>query len=147
MQSSLTHWRKLVFTSIPLLNELPESALNEKPAPDKWSKKEILGHLIDSATNNHHRWVRAQFEPSPTIRYDQNLWVQNACHASMQSSILIQTWQSYNHYLLAFVPLIPEEKLLCQVYQSDTPWSLEASIIDYVKHLQHHLQQILPQIG
>ncbi len=42
--------------------------------PNKWSKKEIIGHLINSATNNHQRFVRCQFETIPKIVYDQNKW-------------------------------------------------------------------------
>ncbi|MGQ0827780.1 MAG: hypothetical protein ACT4ON_05245 [Bacteroidota bacterium] len=60
-----------------LLSKIPENDFTNKPRPGKWSKKEILGHLIDSATNNHQRFVRAQFENIPQISYDQNNW--NAC--------------------------------------------------------------------
>ena len=54
---------------------IPETKFSFKPSPQKWSKKEILGHLIDSATNNHHRFVRVQFEDKPAIYYDQDMWV------------------------------------------------------------------------
>ena len=55
----------------PLLNEMGEPAFSLKPAANKWSPKEIIGHLIDSATNNHQRFVRVQFEDTPAIVYDQ----------------------------------------------------------------------------
>lgn len=147
MQDSLLHWKKLIESKVPTLQSLSDSEFNDPPAPDKWSKKEILGHLIDSATNNHQRWVRAQFEPSPIIRYSQNLWVQHACHSSMQTATLIHTWEAYNLYLLEMVSLIPEPFLQSPVYQSDTPLTLENSIKDYVLHLEHHLQQIIPTLS
>jgi hypothetical protein len=55
-----------------LLNAIEEPAFSLKQSPARWSQKEIIGHLIDSATNNHHRFVRGQFEDSPVIAYDQN---------------------------------------------------------------------------
>ena len=57
-----------------LIKQIPEQEFSHKSAPGKWSKKEILGHLIDSATNNHQRFVRAQFEDTPFIIYDQDNW-------------------------------------------------------------------------
>ena len=57
-----------------LLSQISEEKISEKPSPNKWSKKEIIGHLIDSATNNHHRFIRGQFEDIPDIRYDQDEW-------------------------------------------------------------------------
>lgn len=144
MRPTLSHWQELVTHAATAMANISESEFNFKSGPDQWSKKEILGHLIDSATHNHQRWVRAQFETSPDIRYQQNLWVQHACHAQMPGTTLLQTWHSYNQYLLTLVPLIPEKYLIHQVYQSDTPCTLEASIKDYVSHLEHHLRQILP---
>ena len=61
-----------------LLNKIAEDSFSKKANPDKWSNKEIIGHLIDSAINNHQRWVRAQFEILPNIVYDQNKW--NSCN-------------------------------------------------------------------
>jgi hypothetical protein len=54
------------------LSRIKDTDFVYKPAPDKWSKKEILGHLIDSAANNHQRFIRAQYENIPTIVYDPN---------------------------------------------------------------------------
>ncbi len=54
----------------PLLTELDEQTFSFKATSEKWSKKEIIGHLIDSATNNHQRFVRGQFEETPKIIYD-----------------------------------------------------------------------------
>lgn len=56
-----------------ILSEISEENMSVKPLPTKWSKKEIIGHLIDSATNNHQRFVRGQFEYNPEILYDQDM--------------------------------------------------------------------------
>lgn len=60
-----------------ILMQISEEEMSEKLSPNKWSKKEVIGHLVDSATNNHQRFVRGQFEDMPEIRYDQNKW--NEC--------------------------------------------------------------------
>jgi hypothetical protein len=59
-----------------------------KPAPDRWSKKEILGHLIDSAANNHQRFVRAQGTPRLEFPgYEQEFWVATQAYASAPGPI------------------------------------------------------------
>lgn len=73
----------------PLLTAIGEPAFSTKPAPEKWSKKEIIGHLIDSATNNHQRFVRAQFEPTPQIYYDQNKWNEYSYYDRMEGALVI----------------------------------------------------------
>jgi hypothetical protein len=129
----------------PLLRKIPEREFTFKPAPGKWSKKEILGHLIDSATNNHQRFVRAQFESSPAITYDQMKWNQFSYHNQMNSEQLIQFWMSYNLQLVALIQLMPGESfdLSCQT-GGEKEQSLAFVFIDYVQHLEHHLRQIIP---
>ncbi len=83
-----------------LLFEIPREDFSFKPASGKWSKKEIIGHLIASATNNHHRFVRVQFEDVPFIIYDQNKWNENSHYEDMDGQHLIDFWKSYNLHLL-----------------------------------------------
>lgn len=64
MVSSLS---SIVAIALPRLQSIPEDIAAQKPAPGKWSKKEILGHLIDSAANNHQRFVRLQLQPELTL--------------------------------------------------------------------------------
>ena len=79
--------------SIPgALSKISETKFNEKPAPGAWSKKEILGHLIDSATHNHQRFVRTQFEYIPKISYDGDQWVNHSHYQEMPSGHLIRFW-------------------------------------------------------
>lgn len=126
-----------------VLSAIPEEQFSAKPAPGKWSKKEILGHLIDSATNNHQRFVRVQFENIPFIVYDQDNW--NACsrYNSMDSKHVIRFWTVYNQHLAALIRLIPGELLSreCRT-NNDKNVSLEWLISDYVQHLEYHLKQI-----
>src|ERR1043165_4573405 len=78
------------------LLSLGESKLSASPAPGKWSGKQVMGHLIDSATNNHHRFVRGQFETLPRISYKQDEW--NACsyYQEIHADKLIRFWEAYN---------------------------------------------------
>jgi hypothetical protein len=128
----------------PLLAEIREEDFSFKPLPQKWSKKEILGHLIDSATNNHQRFIRAQFEELPYIRYDQNQWNELSHYNEKDSEELIRFWTLYNQHLLHLMQFIPEENLkkFSRAGQPD-PVTLEWLIDDYVSHLEHHLHQIV----
>jgi hypothetical protein len=76
INAALNRLEYLLKTIPALLNALDENEFSFKPAENKWSKKEILGHLIDSASNNHQRFVRAQFEEHANIFYHQNEWVE-----------------------------------------------------------------------
>lgn len=130
--------------AIPLLlAELSESELSYKPLVDKWSKKEILGHLVDSATCNHQRFVRAQFETLPTIVYDQNNWNSFSHYQLMDSKQLILFWGAYNRHLVELIRLMTPENLERRCItgggeQHTIAWLFN----DYVAHLEYHLQQI-----
>ena len=140
---NLTRLEYLCNTIPVLLNQLDENDFSNKPAPGKWSKKEILGHLIDSATNNHHRWVRAQFEDIPVLSYDQNKWNEFSYYNGMPAQQVISFWTAYNLQIAALIRLIPQQNLqrLCGI--GGQPVTLEWLFIDYVSHLEHHLKQIV----
>lgn len=126
------------------LSNLVEAEFSVKPRPDKWSKKEILGHLIDSAANNHHRFVRSQFENYPMIPYAQNEWVRHNFYQEIDSRQLIALWTSYNKHLLEIIRRIPAEYLENKLAAPDgTVYSLGFLISDYVEHLEYHMKQIL----
>lgn len=126
------------------LSEIDESSFNFKPGPEKWSKKEILGHLIDSATHNHHRFIRAQFEQAPAIWYDQDHWVDKSHYQRMDKRHLIDFWIAYNRHLIHIVRHIKPEDLnkTCRM-KNGAELTLEFLIGDYLEHLEHHLKQIL----
>jgi hypothetical protein len=131
--------------SVPsLLLKIDETNFSFKPSENKWSRKEILGHLIDSAANNHQRFVRAQFEIMPAISYDQNNWNKHSFYNEIETAQLIEFWTSYNKQLVAIFELMPQENLqrVCNVGGQDN-FSIEFLFDDYVQHLEHHLKQIL----
>jgi hypothetical protein len=128
----------------PLLSAIDEQAFSFKPAPNKWSKKEILGHLIDSANNNHQRFVRARFEDVPTIFYQQDNWNKYGYYNLVGSEQVIALWAAYNNYLAELISHIPEEALGRECKTDDgKSHTLEFLINDYVDHLEHHLKQIV----
>jgi hypothetical protein len=126
-----------------LLAKIPLEAFENKPAPEKWSKKEILGHLIDSATNNHQRFVRTQFEAEPFIRYDQNRWIDASGYSKMDREHLIAFWRIYNQHLVLLIRQIPKENLSKTCCTGEETHTIEWLIVDYVTHLEHHLKQLV----
>lgn len=123
--------------------ELPR--LKETAAPNgSWSRKQILGHLIDSAANNHQRFVRAQIEDElKTPGYAQEAWVATERFENREWIELVQFWLAYNRHLLHLMLHVPSEKLRSLVrIGGDGPVSLEFVMIDYVRHLKQHLEQI-----
>ena len=126
-----------------LLSEIGEENMSVKHLPTKWSIKEILGHLIDSATNNHQRFVRGQFENIPEISYDQNKWNEFSFYQEINSQQIIKFWTTYNEQLLEIIKRIPSNNLNNQVRIGVDLFTLEFLIVDYVEHLEHHLKQII----
>jgi hypothetical protein len=126
------------------LKSLDESTAAAKPAPDKWSIKEIIGHLIDSATNNHQRFIRAQ-DADPLIfpRYYQDMWVNAQGYNDTSWQELVELWRLYNHHLAHVIRRVPQEKLEveCRIGEFE-PATLGFIIADYLDHLNHHLHQI-----
>lgn len=127
------------------LRAITERDAGLKPSPDAWSRKEELGHLIDSATNNHVRFVRASLEPEfRGPGYQQNGWVSLHGYHEMPWADLMDFWKRYNTFLAGVVRRIPEELLerKCVVGESQ-PVTLQFLIEDYILHMQHHLDHIL----
>ena len=127
-----------------LISALDETEFSIKPSPTQWSKKEIIGHLIDSATNNHQRFVRIQFEETPFISYDQDKWNTFGCYTQANSAQLILFWTTYNKHLAELLKNIPPENYTCTCkVGKEKIVTLEFLIIDYVAHLEHHLHQVI----
>lgn len=109
-----------------------------------WSSKEIVGHLIDSASNNHQRFVRAALEGALVWpEYEQNRWVQVQAFQQAPWALLIEVWSSLNRLLGHVLAHLPAEaaQARCRV-GSDTELSLEELARAYVAHLKHHLDQL-----
>ncbi len=124
------------------LLEISEEIMSEKTSTSAWSKKEILGHLIDSATNNHQRFIRGQFENIPEIQYDQNKWNECSFYQQIDSKQIIQFWTIYNKQIIEIIKRIPIENTKRQIKVSNHLFTLEFLIADYVEHLEHHMKQI-----
>jgi hypothetical protein len=124
-------------------------------APGKWSPQEIIGHLVDSASNNHGRFVRAQLTDDLTFPgYDQEAWVRMQAYAESDWLALVALWRAYNLHIAHIIERIPSEAATRQrtrhnfdeiawktVPKSETA-TLEYFVRDYVGHLKHHLAQI-----
>ena len=144
MTSTALSRLELLCDTIPtLLHQIEQPVFTQKTNPEKWSKKEILGHLIDSATNNHHRFVRAQFEINFKLTYDQNNWNSYNYYQQISATQLIDFWTVYNMQLVALLRNISPEQLQLCCYVGDQLSTLDFLIVDYVQHLEHHLHQIV----
>jgi hypothetical protein len=135
-----------ILAATPLrLADVSDADASQFPAPGRWSKKEILGHLIDSASNNHQRFVRAQLAPSLEIpSYEQERWVAAQSYATESWPDLVNLWLLYNRHLLHIIRAMPEASLPvpCAIGGS-APVPLSEVISGYVDHMEHHLGQIL----
>jgi len=119
---------------------------NAKPNPNKWSKKEVLGHLIDSAHNNLRRFVVGQYEQQPNIVYDQDFWVNANDYQHMIDSEVISLWQLLNERIIAILSKMPIENYdrTCNTGKiSPSIHTVQWLASDYIKHLKHHLNQII----
>jgi hypothetical protein len=135
---------ELVESASKSLSQIEDHEASIKPSSEKWSKKELLGHLIDSAVNNHHQFVRAQrVDEFVFPHYEQEHWVACQRYKDREWSELIELWRLYNRHLAHVIKLVPESSLTvtCTIGPYE-PVSLRALIDDYLVHLKHHLKQI-----
>ncbi|WP_051670806.1 DinB family protein [Bryobacter aggregatus] len=112
--------------------------------PGKWRRIEVLGHLVDSAANNHLRFVRALLEEELAgSKYDQLGCVRVQAYASYPADQLVALWVSYNLLLCHVMDQIPDSKrnTVCRIGENE-PVSLDFLVTDYVSHLKAHLAQI-----
>ena len=144
LQKTINRLQYLCEIFPPLLIEIPGKDFSFKPSETKWSKKQILGHLIDSAANNHQRFVRIQFEDVPSITYNQDNWNNHSYHNQVDSKYLIKFWELYNLHLAELIKLIPEKNFVreCNVGKEQNV-TLQWLVEDYVRHLEHHLRQLV----
>jgi len=141
IESVIESWR------IKLLG-LDSEKVHAKHAPDRWSLSEVVGHLVDSACNNHQRFVRAQYCTELVFpKYEQNEWVAAANYRTRDWESLVQLWYHYNRQLAVLIRNIPESKLStpCTITPNET-CTLGFLVTDYLDHLHHHLSKLSERI-
>lgn len=147
MKKSVEKLGNLLQQTAQFLQALPATELTTKPAPGKWSKKEILGHLIDSALNNLRRFTEIQFSPKPypiqTYNQDELVKANDYQNADLQELIIL--WLSLNRRIQQVMLLQNEQTLSYPIILPDgANTDLRFLMMDYVDHLEHHVKQILP---
>ena len=142
--------------SEPRLRALDDDRSAKRPSPGRWSPREIVGHLVDSASNNHQRFVRAAFQDDLVFAgYAQDEWVRVQRYQEESWSELVTLWASFNRHLAHVMAALPESVRLrhrarhnAQEVAFRPPAAGDATLDyfmrDYVAHLQHHLRQIFP---
>ena len=110
-----------------------------------WTRKQIVGHLLDSAANNRQRFVRAAAEGKyKGPKYAQDAWVAAHGYANQPWETLLGWWEAEHEILIVIVDRIPEDRLESScVVGSDAPVTLQFLIEDYVRHQRWHLKQLL----
>ena len=134
----------IIETARESLSRIDRDQTTLRPAPGKWSKKEILGHLVDSAVNNHQRFVRAQHcEALEFPEYEQDAWVANQNYNEVEWKDLIELWVLFNRHLVHVILQISPADLETICHIGDyPPMTLRELIVDYVAHMRHHLEQL-----
>ncbi|MBW8683105.1 GNAT family N-acetyltransferase [Chitinophaga rhizophila] len=135
---------EVVNFAAPLLREIPESVAAERPSRYKWSSKEIIGHLIDSAINNNVRFIRSQQISLLEIPgYSQEFWVKGQAWQLSTWQELIDLWVGMNKHLALTIRTIPAAALnnLIRINEKE-PVTLQYVVTDYLHHLKHHLSQV-----
>ena len=144
MKDTIAKFEMVLATAPRRLVDISEADAAHKPDPKRWSKKEVLGHLIDSAANNHQRFVRAQLAPRIDLpTYQQEIWVERQAYATEPWPDLVNLWLLMNRHLLHVVRAVPADALSNEISIAGRPAvTLEAVIVDYLGHMENHLSQI-----
>lgn len=153
-QEFLRAFEETISTATTRLQKIGDEE-SAKSSGDEWSPKQILGHLIDSAANNHQRFVRGQFTDTLEFPgYEQEQWVSAQKYNDEPWLAVIELWRAYNMHLLHVVSVIPHEvltklrdkhsleQIAFKTVERNQPATLEYLIRDYLDHLKHHLDQI-----
>jgi hypothetical protein len=134
----------VVYSAEPRFRAVDDQVAGRPVADGKWSRKQILGHLIDSAANNHQRFVRLQLSIELHMPgYEQAGWVRANAYSTRPWSELITLWSAYNRHLAHVIAHINPEHL-DNVWVADSgTYDLGFLVTDYLVHLRHHVEQAL----
>jgi hypothetical protein len=152
----LADFRQTVDQATERLLALSDDEATTRSAPGKWSRKEIIGHLIDSASNNHGRFVRAQLQDDLVFPgYDQDAWVRTQHYQDRPWTDLVRLWQAFNLHIATVMETADRhdvqrprarhnlDQLAWRAVSAMQSTTLEYFMRDYVDHLKHHLAQAL----
>jgi len=147
MEKVIRELDEIVVEFTKKIGAFSEAELAEKPLPSKWSKKEVVGHLIDSGQNNLRRFIVGQHANTPPkIVYDQDFWVKANNYQQMDGKDVIELWRLVNHQIANVLSSMQSDMYAktCDTAKDTVQLrSLEWLAADYVKHLKHHLNQII----
>jgi hypothetical protein len=136
--------RQTIDREIPGLRALSDEQAGRAPKPGAWSPKQELGHLIDSAANNHMRFVVTSVEGGyEGAGYPQDRWVEVHGYQDLAWLDIVELWFRYNVLIAQLVARLPEERMDCRCVVGSTAVTLRFLIEDYVQHLQHHVDHVL----
>jgi len=157
MELWLDDFKQTVTNASTKLLEISEQQAEQPRAEEHWSSKQIIGHLIDSAANNHARFVVGQLKDDLVFPgYDQDGWVKTNHYQEASWAQLVELWRTYNlhlHHVMAHADqtkmstpctLHTLQEIAFNTVPKSEPVTLEYLMQDYVVHLKHHLNQILP---
>ena len=145
MQNVIDKFEGLLVESLTYFKTLKVSTLEEKITQDKWSKKEIIGHLVDSSIHNLVRFTEINYAKKPYIyrTYNQNDLIKINQYQGMDNDELIQLWFSLNNQIIRLFKTVTEEALEYKIQLNDNSIiDLRFLMTDYVEHLEHHINQI-----
>lgn len=137
--------RKIIGEATPRIRSFSDAEFMAKPRPEKWSRSEVLGHLVDSAQNNLQRFVRAQYEDAPHIIYYQDDWVRLQQYRDYDREELLVLWTGLNKHLCRVLNVMDSGMYYrtCNTGKNGPELhDLKFIAEDYVAHLKHHLNQI-----
>jgi hypothetical protein len=156
MQEYVTDLRKSIEDAAPLLLAISDEVSATPIETDAWCPRQIIGHLIDSAANNHRRFVTGQFQDDLVFSgYDGEKWVDAQEYKSADWRELVELWKAYNLHLSRVMSLAPDavrlqprekhnlDEIASRAVPVDQSTTLDYLMEDYVFHLKHHLRQIL----
>jgi hypothetical protein len=144
MKEMADELKALVETVSQKLAAVSEEQASVKPSAGDWSKKEIVGHLIDSAANNHQRFVRAQLTDTLVFpEYAQEAWVDLQGYHDCAWQLLVALWRLYNLHLSSIIGRITPDNqgTVCEI-GSNAPVTLRFLVEDYLAHMRMHLKQL-----
>ena len=136
----------LVADACSRFKNLPAETIEARPDPDAWSVKEIFGHLIDSASNNHQRFIRLQITDElgfPDYSQDNSTWISIQKYGEAPWEELLSMWRYYNLHLARVIRIVDPDCIdHLWIVNKDTSISLGDLMTDYLRHLKDHIQQI-----